>query len=268
MSFFVSMMNEPQPVRRMLRAAIRRARLGSPSFRYAVGAVDRPHYAYLIHRAARLAASLGMERVGVVEFGVAGGAGLLAMEAHAAWVESVFPVKIEIYGFDSGEGLPPPTDYRDLPYHWRGGFFKMDVDALRERLTRAKLILGDVADTTRTFFRDHPDAPPIGAIAWDLDFYTSTKNAFALIENDRGFLPRVFCYFDDVIGRDELYADGSGERLAIREFNTEHADQEFSPDHYLRAERGFAAWSHQVWILHKFEHPDYCRFIGPENQQP
>jgi hypothetical protein len=267
-SFFVEMMNEPQPVRRLIRALIRKARLGSPQFRWSIGAVDRPHYAYLVYMAARLAASLGKTRVSILEFGVAGGAGLLAMEAHAAWVEQLFPVKIEIYGFDSGVGLPAPVDYRDLPYHWRRGFFEMDIEKLRGKLARSRLVLGDVAGTAREFFVENPDAAPIGAISFDLDFYTSTRDAFRLLDApDEHFLPRIYSYFDDVVGRDECYADGTGERLAIREFNAQNAAQEFSPDYYLRSELGFMAWHHKIWVLHKFAHSEYCQFVGAEGQQ-
>jgi len=45
--------------------------------------VGRPNYAFLVYQAARLAAQLGQPRVSILEFGVAGGEGLLALEHHA-----------------------------------------------------------------------------------------------------------------------------------------------------------------------------------------
>ncbi|NIP15814.1 MAG: hypothetical protein GWM88_14255 [Pseudomonadales bacterium] len=37
-----------------------------------------------------------------------------------------FGVDIEIWGFDSGKGLPAPKDYRDLPYIRQEAFFEFD----------------------------------------------------------------------------------------------------------------------------------------------
>ncbi|HEY5681248.1 MAG TPA: hypothetical protein VIS55_14360 [Pseudomonadales bacterium] len=50
---------------------------------------------------------------------MAGGNGLVEMERIAREVEPLFGVGIEIWGFDSGKGLPAPRDYRDLPYIWQ-----------------------------------------------------------------------------------------------------------------------------------------------------
>jgi hypothetical protein len=258
---------DPQPIRKLIRLAIRESKIGTPRFRSEIGAIERPNYAYLVFQAAQLAHRLGHERVSVVEFGVAGGTGLLALERHADWVEKIFPVKIEIYGFDTGDGLPPPKDYRDLPYHWKPGFFRMDQAALAAKLRRAKLVLGDVAHTAKTFAAEF-DPAPIGAVAQDLDFYSSTVDALALFDAaDRYLLPRVFCYFDDTIGGEvELYGDHTGERLAIREFNEQHEDRKLSPIYYLRT-AAFQPWHQQMWALHNFAHADYQRFVSKENQQ-
>jgi hypothetical protein len=261
-------MNDPQPVRKLLRWVVGRARLGSSYFRYKLGALDRQNYAHLVFQAAQLAASLGHARVSVIELGVAGGAGLLAFEQHADWVEKLFPVKIEVYGFDTGEGLPPPIDYRDLPFLWKAGFYRMDQDALKARLKRGVLVLGDVAETAGTFFRTHENAAPVGAISFDLDFYSSTVNAFKLLDApSKYFLPRVSCYFDDVLSPDIPYADGAGERLAIREFNARNRNKEFSPDFYLRESLGFRPWHHKIWVFHDFTHPEYCKFVGTGKEQ-
>jgi len=48
------------------------------------------------------------------------------------------------YGFDSGSGLPPPRDYRDMPYYFRAGLYQMDRQALERNLKLAKLVIGDV----------------------------------------------------------------------------------------------------------------------------
>jgi hypothetical protein len=265
---FVKLMTEPQAVRRAVRHTIRKLGLGSTLFRYKIGAVERPAYAFLVYQAAKLAHRLGHERVSVVEFGVAGGGGLLAMERHADWVETIFPVKIEVYGFDTGGGLPELGDYRDLKYHWKPGFFRMDQEALKKRLTRANLVLGDVRQTIGSFLDQYKPAP-IGGVSHDFDFYSSTMSGLTLFDAEpRYLLPRIVCYMDDVIGSDvELYNDFTGERAAVHDFNATHADKKLSPLYYLTATNGLEAWHHQIWSFHHFSHPDYDRFVSEADQQ-
>ena len=44
-----------------------------------------------------------------------------------------------------------------------------------------------------------------------------------------GVIPRIFCYFDDVVGNDyEVHCQFAGELLAIREFNEEHAKRKLA----------------------------------------
>lgn len=125
---------DPSPLRTASMNGIRRWELGSYEFRVGLGAVDRPHYAYAVWHAARLAQRLGLPRISIIEFGVAGGNGLLSLEQHAAASSGASGVAIDVYGFDSGQGLPAPLDFRDLPYHWKPGFFGMDQAELRGRL--------------------------------------------------------------------------------------------------------------------------------------
>ncbi len=263
-----SLMNDPTPVRRILRHVIAALNLGTYRFRYRIGALRKMPYAYIIYQAAQLAHRLGLERISVLEFGVAGGNGLVSMEGHAEKIEKIFPVKIEIYGFDTGEGLPDPRDYRDLPYHWKPGFFRMDRDKLLKRLSRAEVILGDVAVTAKTFFDDR-DPAPIGAVSHDLDFYSSTADGLHLfLADEKHLLPRVFCYFDDVIGGEtELYSDHSGQRLAIAEFNAAREDRKIAIPYHLRTVRALGAWQFQIWILHLFRHRLYNQFVSGEDQQ-
>ena len=78
----------------------------------------RAGHAWGILNAAYLAKALGHRQISLIEFGVAGGNGLLSMELAAKRIEKILGVGIEIYGFDSGRGLPKPQDYRDLPNLW------------------------------------------------------------------------------------------------------------------------------------------------------
>ena len=250
-------------------------RWGSFRRRQAIGAVRYPQYAYCMYQAAVLARRLGITKISAVEFGVAGGNGLLTMEEHAHNIRSETGVEFELYGFDMGCGLPASCDNRDLPYRWNAGFYRMEQAELRATLRSARLILGPVRETIETFFDLAP--APIGAIAFDLDYYTSTRDAFRLFEGQsKSFLPRVLCYFDDIIdSNDDLYGevtpeyynDFSGERLAIREFNRDHPDRKIAqrylaPGRYIKT-----PWQSKVLTYHDFLHPDYCRFISHADEQ-
>jgi hypothetical protein len=260
-------LNHPTPVRKVILTAIRKAGIGSYAFRLGIGAVNRPHYAFLVSSAARLAKKLGLKRISILEYGVAGGQGLVALEEHAREVEKLYSVGVDIYGFDTGKGLPPPKDYRDLPYHWKEGFFAMEPERLKVRLERAKLVLGDISETAKTFFQQYQPAP-IGAVIQDFDYYSSTMDALNMLKADSShFLPRVFCYFDDTIGTEiELYNDYTGERLAIRDFNEENERIKLCPPYYLVTRRP-EGWHQQIWICHFFDHPLYNKFVSDENQQ-
>jgi len=117
------------------------------------------YYAYGIYHGCRIAKALGLKAVSAIEFGVAGGNGLLAMESHARTVEKLTGVKVDVYGFDTGEGMTPPRDHRDMPYRFKQGNYKMNVAKLEKRLASAKLVLGDVGNTAGTFIERYSPAP-------------------------------------------------------------------------------------------------------------
>ncbi len=114
--------------------------------------LDRPQYGYCMSVAATLAKRLGHKTISVIEFGVAGGNGLVSAERHAKEITREQGVDFQIYGFDGGVGLPSPEDYRDLPNLWQPGFYAMDEAALRKRLKMSRLVLGKVRDTCAGFF--------------------------------------------------------------------------------------------------------------------
>jgi len=232
------------------------------------GGGDRPAYAYCVYHAALLARWLGYEAISVIEFGVAGGNGLVALERLAAEISSATAVEIQVYGFDTGHGLPAPRDYRDLPYHWKQGFFEMDKHQLEQRLDRARLVLGDIEQTAGTFFSAHRPAP-IGAVMHDFDLYSSTVAGLSMFDVDERYrLPRVYCYFDDIIGSEvELYNDFTGERLAIEEFNSAHDDKKLSKAYHLITRYPMRTWYHQIYVLHDFSHSRYNDFVSGDDQQ-
>lgn len=254
---------EPHPLRKIGREILKRSRLGSYEQRLRLGAVERPYYGYLVYQAASLAGRLGYREISVLEFGVGGGAGLRNLEEHARQVSRLFPVAIQVYGFDTGVGLPAPVDYRDLPFVWRKGFFRMDAAQLGAELKQAKLVLGDVKDTAVDFFERYCPAP-IAAIAYDLDFYSSTAAVLGMLDaGEQHYLPRVFCYFDDILGSDtELHSSSIGERLAIHEFNEAHRDIKIDSAYHLLARRVVEPWFHQIRICHFFRHSRYNDFVA------
>jgi hypothetical protein len=220
--------------------------------------VSRPQYLWPVLHAARSAANLGIERLSVVEFGVAGGNGLLALEEAAEAAEALLPVRIDVVGFDTGTGMPEPVDHRDIPWAIDAGYFAMDVDALRARLRRAELVLGPVRDTVGEWIEASP--APIGFVSFDLDFYSSTTDAFAmLLAPAVHLLPRVVCYFDDILGFG--WSDFNGARAAIIEFNDAHEQRKLGQVHGLRyvlpASELHVAWPEKIFVLHAFDHELY-----------
>lgn len=265
---FKKLFDESHPFRTLIKEAVKRLEFGSYEQRFHFGAIERPHYGYCVCNAAVLAKRLGYDRISLLEFGVAGGNGLLNLEYHAQEVSKLLDIQIEIYGFDTGKGLPKPVDYRDLPYHWKEGFFKMDVPALQAKLKMSKLVLGDIRDTAKSFFEQYQPAP-IGFIAYDFDFYSSTISALEMLESGaEHYLPRVFCYFDDTVGTEfELYNDFTGQRLAINEFNQNHEAIKLSRSYHLLAKKIVEPWFHQIWVCHFLNHGKYNKFVSVENQQ-
>jgi hypothetical protein len=241
--------------------------VGSVDTKVKYGVFDRPHYAYGVYSAADLAKRLGLNTISVVEMGVAGGRGLLALEKIAKTVGDHLGIRIHVTGFDSGQGMAAPADYRDLPHVWDKGFYKMDVSKVKARISPdTELILGQIEDTVSLW------APrgSIGFVAFDLDYYTSTKSAFSLFQNDdRTRLPRVYCYFDDLMWPEHAcHNEYTGELCAIREFNQEHEYKKLCPIHMFSHARVHPApWNEQMYVLHDFKHPLYCKNITPSGDR-
>jgi hypothetical protein len=101
--------------------------------RIAHALVPRPHYAYCMLHGARLAKRLGFERTSVIEFGVAGGTGLVTAETLAPSIERETGIALDIIGFDMRSGMPVAKDYRDMAYYWKPGYFLMDEAVLRSQ---------------------------------------------------------------------------------------------------------------------------------------
>lgn len=182
----------------------------------------RPAYLLGLLTGAEVARYRGVPEISAIEFGVAGGQGLLTLQEEAEAVERETGVSIKVYGFDYGGGLPSMTgDYRDHPDYWKVGDFPMDKEALRGKLSlRTRLILGDVKDSVSRFIETTLDAP-IGFVSFDLDLYSSTIHAFKIFTHSKKrMLPQVPLYFDDVVENLVSHKFAS-ELLAIEEFNAQ-----------------------------------------------
>jgi hypothetical protein len=254
------------------RALVRRTRGVYPysgQFLADFNASERPHYAYCMLGAARLARRLGIDRISAIEFGVAGGNGLKFMCDFAKEVKRGTGVSVDCFGFDSGKGMPEPKGREDLPYWFKAAQYKMDVPALQASVPEAKLVLGEIAETVRNFTAGEGIAP-IGAIMNDVDYHSSTIASFELFKqasvNPGSFLPRLFMYFDDIIGSEvEMYGPFNGQLAAIQQFNAEqenckiHLNQNLLPHSHL-------PYRYQIYYAHLLNHPDYSRYIGGSQQ--
>ncbi len=240
-------------------ASVLVALVGSFRAKVACDLVSRPHYAYGILAAADQALEAGQKAITAVEFGVAAGEGLLNMCVIAEQVKRATGVQVNIAGFDSGKGMPPPADYRDHPEEFQAGDFPMSHDQLRPRLpANCQLVLGPVQETVPAFLKNSlSSASPLGFAAFDLDYYSSTRQALTLLaDNDASkylFLP--FLYFDDIVL--PTYNEWAGELLAMKEFNAEHEMRKIEQYRFLRSRRIFKAarWIDQMFLLHLFDHP-------------
>jgi hypothetical protein len=232
------------------------------------GADTRPQYLWPLIHASHVARSLGIPRIAALEFGVAGGNGLLALERAAGIATELSGTEVDVLGFDTGSGMPEPTDPRDAPFLIEPSYFDMDEAALRARLTKAELVLGPVGETAPAWAAG--DHAPVGFIAFDLDYYSSTVEAFAALDGDaERMLPRVPCYFDDTFGYG--WTEFMGVHAAIAEFNESHDRRKIGKIHGLRFElprNEFQdAWHEKMYVFHQFDHPRYADFEGKVDER-
>lgn len=214
MSILTRLAEEP-PVRLAALPFVKRfAR--DPKTRSRWSADPYPQYLVGLLEAASVAVNDKIPTITAIEFGVASGRGLLALQRHARTVEAATGVNVRVMGFDAGSGLPAlTTDHRDHPDYWQAGDFPMDVAWLTEQLdARTTLTLGDVRTTVSEFMETNH--APIGFVSFDLDLYSGTVAALRVLRSGR-MLRRTPCYFDDVY--QSLNHAWAGERLAIDEFN-------------------------------------------------
>lgn len=232
------------------------------------GHILRPQYAYALLSAAKEAVLLGYDKISVIEFGCAGGSGLVDLEFISNEIAQVLDIQFEIYGFDSGEGMPASTDYRDLLYMWSAGDYQMDQKCLRDSLNSAQVVIGDVKETVPVFFEKYNPAP-IGVVLIDLDYYTSTKSCLEIFNfNSNFYIPRVFVYLDDTL----RFSEFTGELLAINEYNQDNKLRKISIQN-LAAEEMSLTWNKWIYLgkkfyhFHCFDHKEYSTPLNNNKSQ-
>ena len=70
-------------------------------------------------------------------------------------IQKVLNIKIDIYGFDMGSGMPESSIPEDLPFYWKQGQYKTDKELLA-RTVNSKIIYGNIKDTVDEFIKIKP----------------------------------------------------------------------------------------------------------------
>lgn len=257
---------------RLVRGLIKRTRSlysYNPWFLLDTQALERPNYAHCMLHAARLAQKLGISRISAVEFGVAGGNGIVFMTTFAEQVKKATGVTVDCYGFDTGVGMPNPEGPKDLPYWFRAEQYPMDEEALRRKIPNATLVIGNIRDTISNFVEVYRPAP-IGAVFNDVDYWSSTLDSLKLFdrvkEQSSSFLPRVIMYFDDIIGSEaEMYGPSNGQLAAIDEYNACNKDVSIHLNQNL-LQKNHIKYRYQIYYAHLFAHKRYSDFLGDSQQ--
>lgn len=263
-----------QPVHMMAIAALTRM-FGSFRARERLGLVQpRPSYAYGLLRAADLCIWMGRKRATVIEFGVAGGNGLVAMADVAREVKAATGIDFRIVGFDTGRGLPHFEGAKDHPELWVPGDFAMpDPAQLRERLQgRAELVFGDIKDTIGPFMNTLSADAPLGFISVDVDLYSASVSCLRVLEGaPELYAPAVSMYLDDVTTF--FNNRWGGELAAVHEFSEAHAHRKIDTDHSLPGPRPYknVRWYDRMYVAHILDHelrtrtrtPEEVRGMGP-----
>jgi hypothetical protein len=251
---FLGRMAKEQPFRMLSKALVKR--FSSDIRTIALwDAAERPHYLLGVLRAADQALESGVKEISVAEFGVAGGAGLLCLQKYAKQVQQATGVQIRTLGFDTGKGLPKGTgDYRDHPEIWTPGDFPMEWDKLRPQLApTTELVLGDVGETLADYVT-HKLKAPVGFISIDVDFFSSTRDAFKILSlPDRKTLIRTIIYLDDA--ETMLYHRFAGELLAVEHFNEINAGVKIDRWRGVRSRRPFPEemWLDRMYVAYDLE---------------
>lgn len=223
--------------RNSLRAVVESSRFPGAKASYVVGVV----------LAALQSKQVGLNRICLIEFGVAKGIGFRCLLNVAENIRKFMDLEVDVIGFDKRDGLPDPKGYRDHPEIWvRGQFCMAPVFESLDSYVRkhqGSLIIGDVADSLQQF---QIPSEALAFISVDVDYYSSTKPILDWLStlSEKEILPASVVYFDDVI-TSWTFSSWAGEELAIREFN--------AANHDLKIE--LKNRDLRLYALHNLRHP-------------
>ena len=160
-----------------------------------------------------------MPRISAIEFGSRGGNGLLALENAAELVEQEMGIEVDVYGFDTGAGLPPPLDYRDLPNLYTATAYPDGRGIIAQSTVETRAAHPGVGRGNRADVSLLSNPAPIGFISvrCGLLHVDSRRLQGSGMRSGRSSCPRIHCYFDDMIGF--TFSEYTGERLADRANN-------------------------------------------------
>jgi hypothetical protein len=219
--------------------------------------VLRQPYAFGALEAADVARASGFSAVSLIEVGVASGAGLMNLATIAQQISKETGIRCDVHGFDTGSGMPPAVDYRDHPDLYQEGDFPIDVDSVRSLLPGStELHLGSLSSTIPSFLESLPNSAPIGFVALDVDYWSSTAAALELFKDSpEHYLPRTVVYVDDIALNEHNSAAGA--QLAVAEFNDAMPLRRLERHEFLKNRRIFRrpAWIKQTMFLHVLDHP-------------
>ena len=176
-------------------------------------------------------------------------------------------------GLIPAKAPPAPEGYKDMPYaynyEWARSAYK-DY-AISEWPSRAELVLGEIRETRTSFFEEY-DPAPIGYAFFDMNIYSSTKDALRVFDTPpENYLPRVLCQFDTVVADEVTRAfnnDYVGENAAIHEFNDDHDDRKIAKVKYRAPWNVGPIEPNEMYQFHSFEHPRYDAPIRSPSDDP
>lgn len=264
---FYNLICEP-PLRLLIKAALTNALARRYAFEWAAlfDAVRYPPYALGLQTACKYARLTGAAGFTAIEFGVAGGNGLLELSKYAAELSRRKGIKIKVVGFDAASGLPATPDRRDAPWLWNPGDFPSSLEKLRALLPpETELVIGRIQDTLRSWIQNRLEMP-IGFVSVDVDLYSGAAAICEALGNAgvSCVLPFVSFYFDDALRY--LTPRCTGELAAVAEFNQKNIDRQFDRDDWVAEDRPFGErlWLKRMYSLCCFDHPAMQRHRNRE----
>ncbi len=226
--------------------------------------IPRNPYAFGVNLAFKNAVKQNIKKILIIEFGVASGAGLYNLSYLSEKLSKIYNIDYEVIGFDTGEGMPPPLDYRDHPEKYREGDFPPLNLSEKVLPKKTKINYGDINETVNLLKDYRKQNFKIGFVAIDVDYYTSTVSCLkSLLFDEQMYFSSTVLYFDDVYNTD--HNEFCGELLAINEFNESNKYRKISKMTQLRDWRIFknAVWIDQMYYLHvldsSYRHPKNWR---------